>query len=425
MGLRRSPGHAKKPLRPKKPTGQPRSPAGNGRPPAEYKYYDPFDFPAVDRDHLNTPLPVSVYVEPPGTLRKFSRYPPEFVADPDSVGLFSGFAHDTITSSAAFIAMARKAQIVGFRTVLSRNGFFFNDSSALGPHQRQQLLRNLAAPYPANEENGFVATDAIDSFVLDPGERPTQRIRGTTVLLSSVEPSNYGSWLFRVLPKLHTLAQINLREPLRYLVWVGLPSFMEYLGLLGISEDQVIHHDPTNVIYHLDRVIVPSIRNTHAFLDPESVALLSGLRARLGGPVRPGCRIYVSRVLQSEQGSQRIMLNEPELVKRLADLGFRIITPETLSVAEQIREFAAAEMVVGPSGSGMFNVVFCHPGTKIIDIESEPHWIYAHRSLFASCGLRYGFFVGSALDRRFQVHHQAWNVNVDALILQIKSFAQG
>ena len=118
------------------------------------------------------------------------------------------------------------------------------------------------------------------------------------------------------------------------------------------------------------------------------------------------------------------MLNEPELQERLIDLGFRIVSPETLSVVEQIREFSSAEMVVGPSGSGMFNVVFCHPGTKVIDIESEPHWIHAHRCLFASCRLRYGIFVGSAMDRRFEVHHQQWKVNIDALISQIQSFAQ-
>jgi capsular polysaccharide biosynthesis protein len=243
--------------------------------------------------------------------------------------------------------------------------------------------------------------------------------------LASHEPSNYGSWLFRVLPKLHTLTQVHLEEPLRYLVWIGLPSFMEYLNLLDIPDEQVISHDPTNTIYQLDRVIVPSMRNNQAYLDPESVALFARLRERHGVPVQRGVRIYVSRVQHSQNGgSERIMQNEPELVQRLANLGFRIVEPESLTVPEQIMAFSSAEMVVGPSGSGMFNVVFCHPRTKIIDIESEPHWIHAHRCLFSSCGLRYGIFVGNALDRRFEVHHQPWNVNIDALVSQVDLFAQ-
>jgi capsular polysaccharide biosynthesis protein len=115
------------------------------------------------------------------------------------------------------------------------------------------------------------------------------------------------------------------------------------------------------------------------------------------------------------------MLNEAELVERLIAHDFRIVYPERLSVAEQILEFSSAELVVGPSGSGMFNVVFCHPGTKVIDIESEPHWIHAHRSLFSSCDLRYGIFVGKAVSRNFSAHHQPWKVNIKALIARIQT----
>ncbi|HKF02946.1 MAG TPA: glycosyltransferase family 61 protein [Candidatus Sulfotelmatobacter sp.] len=411
-------------LRTKERKRQHSTPTANRASMGEYKYCDAIEFPHVDQCRLDSKAPVCVYVEPPGTLRRFVRYPPEFISDPDSVGLFPRFGKDTITYPPAFVAVARDARIVGFRTVLSSNGFFFNDSSVIGQQQRRRLMADLAASYPANEENGFVTTNTADRFKIDPGGRPTKRIRGATVLLTSQEPSNYGSWLFRSLPKLHILAQIDLSEPLRYLAWAGLPTFLEYLSLLGIPEDRVIHHDPSTTIYHLEKVIVPSIRNNHAFLDRESAALFAGLRDKFGVPMKPGSRIYISRLLQSQNGSnQRIMLNEPELVERLVDLGFSIIAPETLSVTDQILAFSSAEMVVGPSGSGMFNVVFCHPGTKIIDIESEPHWIHAHRCLFASCGLRYGIFVGSAVDRSFEVHHQPWKVNIDALVSQIESFA--
>jgi capsular polysaccharide biosynthesis protein len=266
-------------------------------------------------------------------------------------------------------------------------------------------------------------TAVIDRFVLDPGQRSTEQIEGTAVLLSSEEPSNYGSWIFRVLPKLHTLATLNLCQPLRYLAWAGLPTFREYLRILGIADEQIIQHEPQHVIYNVDQLIVPSLRNNQAFLDPESVSLFARLRDQLGAPRKPGARIYVSRLLQSRTNSSRVMQNEPELVERLAALGFRIVTPEALSVAEQVLAFSTAEMVVGPSGSGMFNVVFCRPGTRIIDIESEPHWIHAHRSLFASCGLQFGIFVGKTVDHDFREHHRPWTVNIQALLARIKSFS--
>ena len=67
------------------------------------------------------------------------------------------------------------------------------------------------------------------------------------------------------------------------------------------------------------------------------------------------------------------MLNEEELIARLRPLGFDIIEPQSLTATEQIAAFASADLVVGPSGSGMFNAVFCRPGAKLIDMKSEPH----------------------------------------------------
>lgn len=428
MGLAENPSSSKRVIRRRRNVSNPASPA-------IYKYHDAIEFPAVAPDHLDAELPVGVFIEASGTARKFQRQLPEFLADPDGVRLFSGFSADTITSSPVFVASARNARVVGYRTVLSENGFFFNDDCAIGPRQRQKLLRDLASsnpfneetglrPYPQSEPDGAKPENPTDQFILDVAGRPTRRIKGTTVLLGSLEPSNYGSWLFRVLPKLHTLSKVSLPEPVRYLVWTGFSTFREYLNLLGITDDQIIDHDPTNAIYRLEKLIVPSIRNNQAFLDAESVAFFSGLRSRFGGPVQAGTRIYVSRVLHSQNNSSRVLLNEPELIDRLVELDFRIITPEKLSVAEQIREFSSAEMVVGPSGSGMFNTVFCHPGTKVIDLESEPHWIHAHRCLFASCGMRHGIFVGSAVNRDFKVHHQPWKVNIGALISQITAFTR-
>jgi capsular polysaccharide biosynthesis protein len=389
---------------------------------SQYRYRNALDLAAVDADRLAGSVAASVFVEPPGKTRTFHRRAPIFHDDPDGVGLFPDFSDDTIIYPPPFVASARNARLVGYRTILTQDEFFFNDDSVRGP-RRRQFLTDLGMPEPMNEETGLWHARAKDRFALETGERTTQHVEGTVILLSSEEPSNYGSWLFRILPKLHTVAQINLPAPPRYLVWAEIPAFREYLRLMNVAKHQVVHHDPKNVIYHLDHVMVPSNRNNQAFLDPQSVSLYAGLRDKVGGRRQPGARIYVSR-MGSRNTSSRVMLNEADLIERLMALDFRIVVPETLPVAEQIQTFASAEMVVGPAGSGMFNVVFCHPGTKVIDIESEPHWIHAHRGLFASCGLNYGIFVGNATDHQFREHHQAWNVNIDALISRIASFSE-
>jgi capsular polysaccharide biosynthesis protein len=389
----------------------------------EYTYRDALEFPVITDLASEDDASASVFIEPPGVERHFERPVPEFVADPDSVGFLAGLVPALFSSPPAFVAKARSARVVGFRTVLLSDGGFFNDDSIRDEKERQDFLSTLSMPDPLNEETGLRRIEGTDVFALDLGGRPIQRVPGTTVLLSSAEPSNYGSWLFRVLPKLQTLKRFTLEENIKFLVWAGTPTFREYLRFLGIPEHRLIQHDPGHVVYELEKAIVPSIRNNQAFLDAESLAFYSRIREQFGSLQQPGNRIYVSRLAQSRGGSPRAMQNEADLIERLRALGFRIVSPETLTVPEQIRTFSSAELVVGPSGSGMFNVVFCHPGTKVIDIESEPHWLHAHLCLFASCGLRFGIFVGKAANQNFSFHHQPWHVNIDALIEQVSAFS--
>jgi len=388
---------------------------------AIYKFQDPLGLQAVSRDDFYSSTSPGVFIEAPGKQRKFIRRSPAFHDDPDDVQLFSDFKQDIIASAPPFIATAPNVRLVGYRTLLSEDGFFFNDESIVGT-ELKQFLSDLAKQGTLNEETGLRAVAARDGFALKPGKRSVQRIEKPVVLLTSAEPANYGSFLFRILPKLATLEHLAPHRELHYLVWAEIEVFREHLRLLGIPARRILSHNTRDTMYDLERVIVPSIRNDQAFLDPESLALFAKLRDRVGVAMQRGTYIYVSRTLQSRSGSERAMLNETQLVEQLAKMNFQIVFPEKLTAAEQIRTFSAAELVVGPAGSGMFNAVFCHPSTKLIDIESEPHWIHAHRSLFASCGLQYGIFVGSAVDRDYTFHHKPWTVNIPALVARIKAF---
>jgi capsular polysaccharide biosynthesis protein len=229
--------------------------------------------------------------------------------------------------------------------------------------------------------------------------------------------------LFRVVPKVKAIRDLDLTDA-PCIAYAEQKPFMDLLNLCGIPAANIQLHD-INAVTRIDRAIIPCLRDPHAYLDPESFDLFAELRASFG--VRPtGRKLYVSRfgLNKTGRGASRIMVNEGELITRLEAMGFDIIEPENLSVRDQILAFSSASIVVGPSGSGLFNTMFCHPGTKVIDLQSEPQWIYSYTGMYSSLKLEYGIFVGKADPADTKPVHRQWAVNIDALIARILAFSR-
>jgi capsular polysaccharide biosynthesis protein len=334
--------------------------------------------------------------------------------------LFKDLGEARLVYPPVFVVSTCDCLLTGYRTILTKDGTFFNDDTVTG-HQLSAFLAKLRKLEPFLNENSGLRGIGSSLFVMNRAERPIVSLKGSVAILCSHEPSNYGSWLFRVLPKLITLRKYAISDS--QIVVHAPPKLHDYLRLCGLGADQIIHHDLQSV-YHIDHAIIPSLRNNQAFLDDETCTFYDELRQR-HGIQQSGRRVYVSRLRHATNGmSSRIMLNEIDLIGALRRLNFDIVEPETLSAQEQIATFAEASMVVGASGSGMFNVVFCQPGTKVIDIESEPHWIHAHVCLFTSRRLRFGLFEGKADPTDTTLVHRRWSVNIRALLARVEAFAR-
>ena len=360
-----------------------------------------------------------VWVEPPGQTRRLLRYAPEFIDDPAGAGIFAGIGAATYRSPPVFVSGRNGVALAGYRTLIA-DGVFCDDETLLDAAAEAAFLDKLDSPDPFLNEQTGLRRNGDGTWAFAAGTRTMRDIAGTTAVLCSHEPGNYGSFLFRVLPKLAALRQLGL-DRLPMLVWAWPPTFTQLLGLLGVDAGQIVQHD-LNAVTRLERAVAPSLRNPNAYLDRESWSLLQGVADRCMGPLS-GRRLYISRLSHGKvSGSTRIMQNEAELSAALGRLNFEVIEPQTLSMREQIATFASADMIVGPSGSAMFNVVFARPGTKVIDIESEPNWVYAHTGLFASCQLRYGLFVGQCDPADRRPVHRNWTVDIPALLDRISSF---
>ena len=51
--------------------------------------------------------------------------------------------------------------------------------------------------------------------------------------------------------------------------------------------------------------------------------------------------------------------------------GFKIINPQLYDIKEQIDIFSYADIVVGPHGSNLANIIFCKPGASVYEISPK------------------------------------------------------
>ncbi len=99
---------------------------------------------------------------------------------------------------------------------------------------------------------------------------------------------------------------------------------------------------------------------------------------------RPGGRrIYVSRA----DASVRKVANEAALIEVLSSLGYETVSPgeNNRTVAAQAELFAQASHVVGLHGAGMTNIVFCPPGTRVLEL-LHPYYATSAFAVLARAG---------------------------------------
>jgi hypothetical protein len=368
---------------------------------------------------LNDPS-ARIAVEGGGAVQMLHRPGPSFHDDPDGAALFPHLGPADVPHSPAFVVYASSLRQVGYRTYLSPGGCTFNDEALVSVLEEERFVKRLGQQdaFP-NEDTGLIPMERARCFSLEARQRRTEYLEGETLSLCSFEPSNYGSFLFRVLPKL--AGRRHLLKNRRVLAPLYNQTMRDLFSMAGVSPNRIAPHN-AQTIYTLDKAIIPSLRNTHALLDEPTRMFYAGLRDRHGS--RKGARkIFVSRLgwAGSHAATHRVMSNEETVARLLKAEGFEIIRPHSMSILQQIEAFSAADLIVGPAGSAMFNVVFSRPGTRLIDIESEPHWYFAHMNLFGSCGLNYGIFEAKARDQDWSMPHKPFVVNTDALMARVAS----
>jgi capsular polysaccharide biosynthesis protein len=343
-----------------------------------------------------------------GSEENRSAIAPLFSDDPDLTGRKTPKTKLQIKHSSYVAKIDRQWKLNGHRWLLHEDSKkFFTDFA-------YNVDEKLPSLFATDRNTDFVQVPD-GSFEYATKKRGLQHIDGSIGLAISAEPTNWGSFLFRIVPKLVKFKLLGIEKVLMY---NALPQQKSLAALVGFDDAAVIPHRPY-LNYTFESGVVASQSQTGGFVSPFARAALQGIASRFLGKSKFGSKIYISRRGGIAAKRNRHCINEEEVQKAVQMLGFEIVVPDTLTVEEQIAAFANAKFVIGPAGAGLFNCVFCRPLTKLIDIESESHWIFAHTRLFSSLGLRYGIFWAQAQLSEGE-RHVPFIINVAALVERIQ-----
>jgi capsular polysaccharide biosynthesis protein len=81
-------------------------------------------------------------------------------------------------------------------------------------------------------------------------------------------------------------------------------------------------------------------------------------------------------------GSSRSLDFEERLEAHLRDNGLTVLRPKDLeNIYRNAELFSLAEIVVGPHGAGLSNIVFCSQGTKVYELATQNWWNPAFSAL--------------------------------------------
>jgi hypothetical protein len=168
---------------------------------------------------------------------------------------------------------------------------------------------------------------------------------------------NYSHWLGAHLPKFLLLRERGGLDDV--LLPPDLPPAQRAsLVRLGFDVEAFRTYDPA-AVQQVDEL---TVLGTDRFR-PE---LVSSVRDAIweGHSPAPRRRVFISRA----RAQRRRLLNEDRIWQILEPLGFERVLMEDLSLDAQVDLMMDTRVLVGSHGAGLTNMIFCAPGTQVLEI---------------------------------------------------------
>lgn len=194
---------------------------------------------------------------------------------------------------------------------------------------------------------------------------------------------NWFHWLIEILPKILLINEVKCNTILVDISVKKYPTMLEALRLMVGNRYKIVYLE-NDTVYSVDNLYYVNEINKLQFnvFDPtdnsqlevfynkdflkEYVHIIKNKVTKvIELPVSPE-KIYIKR-----KGTHRIPKNDSELELFLQNHGFVAVVLEELTFPQQISLFSSAREIVGLTGAGWSNMIFCHPRTKMLIISPD------------------------------------------------------
>ncbi|MEI8216423.1 MAG: glycosyltransferase 61 family protein [Eubacteriales bacterium] len=318
----------------------------------------------------------------------------------------------TLIPPSEYIGILKNISLIGgTRLIISEKGVLLHD-------EMYQFDHSPMGDYDIKIWGGIkvIGEKCIEIFAVNPNEK---RIIEEAILLSCDHDNNYFHWMVECLPKMLMIMEYKKFLGIPILLKENLhPNLMYALRILT-GESYPIIEIEGGAIYNIKKLVYPSdlsrimdkytcdyIMGTDIVLSQKWIRKVRELLLSNGNS--SNCTNIVKRKLYlcRHNAEYRKLLNEEEIEIGLLKLGYEIINTATCNFQFQQELFKQAEIVIGPTGAAITNMMLSPKDTKFIVLISD------HKStkfslweqLAEISGMQLKFCIGSRAFQREDFH---------------------
>ena len=256
----------------------------------------------------------------------------------------------------SFVSLVTNGVVLTETGLSLSEAFGIIEESAAGPKQAQQAMMAMLS------RELFYGVFPYRGLLFGTHDTNTELPNlglGPVAPLIPRYPDNYYHWMVETVPKIRYLRAFEAEEePVTLLIPGDVPPFVdETMDLLGWPDSRVKRAEHES--YRVSELVVPSFPDRRpADFEWLREEILENTPDHIP---ESGNNIYVSRA----NGVERRVVNEDEVMDVLSEYGFERYLLEERSLAENARLFADADVIVGPHGAGLTDIVFAGNATVI------------------------------------------------------------